>query len=208
MIKKVIIADDHSMIRKGIKLLLMTQLNIPDQNIYETNSCNGLMNQLKSSAYTHLILDVIFADGTALEIIPVIHSLYKDLKILVFSMQLKEVYSEAFSQYGIHCYLNKASNEEDTTHCIKRFINNDDCKTCKLHYSHKFISKNPFSLLSPRELEILHYLLNGYKTGDIASSLNLSNSTVSTLKKRIYEKTEITSLSQLVELATLYNINF
>jgi len=200
----VIIADDHSMIRKGIKLLLVTQLGC--KNIYEANSCNSLLNELKKGIGTHLILDIIFSDGTAIEIVPTIRELYPNLKIMIFSMQLTEVYAEAFKQYKVHYYLQKSSSEEETIHYIKKFLSNE---VITYSYPNTTISnKNPFALLAPRELEILHYLLNGYKTNQIAETLNLSNSTVSTLKRRIFEKTETGNMAQMLELAMLYNISF
>lgn len=203
MLPHVIIADDHSMIRKGIKLVLMTQLGC--KNVYEVSSCNELLNELKKKTCTHLLLDVIFSDGTALEVVPVIRELYPDVKILIFTMQLGEVYAEAFKQYNIYHYINKSSNEEETIHYIKRFLNDEPITYNNTNTS--FVT-NPFSTLAPRELEILHYLLNGHQTQNIATTLNLSNSTVSTVKKRIFEKTDTVNIAQLVELALLYNISF
>lgn len=200
---EIIIADDHSMVRKGMKLLLITQLGC--KNIYEANSCNELLNELKSRPCTHLILDFIFSDGTALEIVPVIKELYPEIRIMIFTMQLDEVYSEAFKQYNIHYYLNKSSNEENTIFYLRKFLNDE---AYNFQHVNSTFQKNPFSALAPRELEILHYLLNGYKTNNISRNLNLSNSTVSTVKKRIFEKTETFNITQLLELALLYNINF
>ena len=199
----IILADDHSMIRKGMKLLLMTQLGC--KNINEAGSCNELLSELKNKQCTHLFLDVIFSDGTALEIAPAIKKLYPDIKILIFTMQVHEVYAEAFKQYGIYYYLNKSSNEEDTISYIRKFLNDDAGTTQNMHSP---FHSNPFSSLAPRELEILHYLLNGHKTNNISKNLNLSDSTVSTVKKRIFEKTETYNITQLLELALLYNISF
>lgn len=199
----IIIADDHSMIRKGMKLLLRSQLNC--KNVTEVSSCNGLMVELKNRVCTHLILDMIFSDGTALEIVPVIRKLYPDLKIMIFSMQLGEVYADAFRQYNVHYYLNKSQDEDRSLLYIRRFLNNESVPQAD---SHDLAQKNPFTSLAPRELEILHYLLNGHHTNNIANTLNLSTSTISTVKKRIFEKTDTENITQLLELALLYNISF
>lgn len=198
----IIIADDHSMIRKGLKLLLVSQLKC--KNIVEVSSCNGLMNELKNNKCTHLILDVIFSDGTALEVVPSIKKLYPDTRIMIFSMQLKEVYADAFKQYDIHYYLNKSQDEETSLEIISKFLNDIPVTRDR----NELYQKNPFTSLAPRELEILHYLLNGYPTNDIAKTLNLSTSTISTVKKRIFDKTETDNITQLLELALLYNISF
>ncbi len=198
----IVIADDHSMIRKGLKLLLMSQLQC--KHISEASSCSGLMNELKNNKCTHLILDVIFSDGTALEIVPVIRKLYPAIHIMIFSMQLKEVYADAFRQYDIYYYLNKSQDEDVSLEILNRFINDIP----PVRENEELHQKNPFTSLAPRELEILHYLLNGYQTNSIAQTLNLSTSTISTVKKRIFEKTETDNITQLLELALLYNISF
>ncbi len=203
MAPSIIIADDHSMIRKGLKLLITSRLGF--KNVSEADSCNSLMNELKSLPCTHIILDVVFADGTCLEIVPIIRKLYPEVKIMIFSMQPVDIYADAFRQYDIYYYLTKSSNEEEISSCIKGFFNNEPYPN-KVKTSS--VKNNPFSTLAPRELEILHYLLNGYKTNDIASTLNLSNSTVSTFKKRIFDKTGTTSLSQLFEIASVNSLGF
>ena len=82
----IILADDHSMVRKGMKLLIKSQLGC--KNVTEASSCNELMNELQKKQCTHLIADVIFSDGTALEVVPTIRKLYPELHIMIFSMQL------------------------------------------------------------------------------------------------------------------------
>ncbi len=201
--EQIIIADDHSMIRKGLRLLLMNRLLC--NNVVEADSCNALMNELKRETYTHIILDVILSDGTSLEIVPTIRKLYPDIKVMIFSMQPYEIYADAFRLYDIQYYLPKSSDEETIVSYIRKFINNEKSPN---HINNNAENSNPFSLLTPRELEILHYLLSGNKTNDIAKTLNLSNNTVSTFKKRIFEKTGVNNLAQLYEIASLNNLSF
>ena len=103
---EILIADDHSMIRKGLKLYM--QVNLGYSEITEVGSCNELMNELIKKKYTHLVLDIILSDGSTLEVIPNIRRVYPDLQILVFSMQPAEIYGEALKQYGIQYYLSKS----------------------------------------------------------------------------------------------------
>ena len=99
---QILLADDHSMIRKGLKLLL--QLHLGFSQISEVVSCNELMAALSKKKYTHLVLDIILSDGSTLEILPNIQRLYPELRIMVFSMQPAEVYGKALRQYGIDHY--------------------------------------------------------------------------------------------------------
>jgi two-component system invasion response regulator UvrY len=200
---KILIADDHSMIRKGLKLFM--QLNLGYNDIHEAGSCSELMKELVKKGYTHLVLDIILSDGSTLEVIPNIRRVYPDLRICIFSMQPAEVYGEALKQYGINYYLPKTVGEEEMQQVLQRFLNNEvPAKTSNSSQSHD----NPFRALAPRELEILHYVLKGIGTKDIAETLNLKMNTVSTIKTRIYEKTNATNIKELMELATLYNVNY
>lgn len=200
---RIIIADDHSMIRKGLKLYM--QLNLGFQDIDEVSSCHDLMKELVRKKYTHLVLDLILADGNTLEIIPNIRKVYPDLSIMIFSMQPAEIYSAAVKQYGIGYYLSKSAGEEEIINILQRFLMNEG-PVRKTSGEPK--PDNPFTLLAPRELEVLHYILKGVGTKEISETLNLKMSTVSTIKARIFEKTNAVNLKELIELATLYNVNY
>ena len=202
MTPKILIVDDHSMIRKGVKLLL--QLNLGYNDVEEVSSCAELMSELKKKKYTHLLLDIILPDGTTLEILPNIHNLYPDLHIMMFSMQPASVYSEALKKYGIRYYLSKTSAEENTIALLRSFLR-DEIPAEKANDS---TYHNPFSDLSARELEVLHYILKGHGTKFISDVLNLRMNTISTIKKRIFEKTKTENIKTLTELAVLYNVSY
>lgn len=200
---KILIADDHSMIRKGLKLQIRLTMGYTD--IEEVATCNDLMRELVKKKYTHLILDIILSDGNTLEVIPNIRRVYPDLQILVFSMQPAEIYGEAVKQYGINYYLSKSVGEEEINLVIQRFLQNEALlRKSPVLQNHE----NPFSALAPRELEILHYVLKGIGTKEIGETLNLKMSTISTIKNRIFEKTSAGNIKELIELATLYNVNY
>ncbi len=199
---KILIADDHSMIRKGLKLHVQLTLGYTD--IDEVATCNELMKELVKNKYTHLILDIILSDGNTLEVIPNIRRVYPEMNILVFSMQPAEIYGEAVKQYGINYYMSKAVGEDEMIQTLQKFIQNEiPVKRNDIHHH-----DNPFKTLAPRELEILHYVLKGIGTKEISENLNLKMNTVSTIKTRIYEKTNAGNIKELIELATLYNVNY
>ena len=198
---RILIADDHSIIRKGLKLQMQFTLGYSD--IQEVSSCSELMKELLKNKYSHLVLDIILSDGSTLEIIPNIRRVYKDMKILIFSMQPAEIYGEALKQYGIDYYLSKTVGEEEMIQTLQKFLHNQAPVKRNDHHH-----DNPFTSLAPRELEILHYLLKGVGTKAIAETLNLKMNTVSTMKTRIYEKTTAGNIKELIDLATLYNVNY
>jgi two-component system, NarL family, invasion response regulator UvrY len=203
MIKpKILIADDHGIIRRGISLLI--KMEIGDFSIGEADSCSKVMSELNKAHYTHLILDIIFPDGNALEILPNIKSLYPYLRILVFSMQPPEIHGEVFKQQNISYYLSKTADNNTVMEVMTNFLNNKIVEESNQVQS----VINPFKSLSSREFQILHYLLNGLGTKQISDTLNLKMNSVSTLKKRIYQKTSCANFKELIDLCTLYKINY
>jgi DNA-binding NarL/FixJ family response regulator len=199
---RILMADDHSMIRRGLKIFMQVKLGIPE--IAEVTSCSDLLLELVKKQYTHLILDIILKDGNSLEIMPTIRKLAPGLKVMIFSMQPVEVYAPAVKQYQIMHYMQKSAGEDDMLLSLKGFLTD----SLPAEQPASPMINNIFTALSPRELEVLHYLLKGYGTKTIGETLNLKMSTISTLKNRIYEKTKAKSLKELFELAALYNINY
>lgn len=199
----ILLADDHSMIRRGLKIFLQTTMGFPA--VGEAVSCSELLQELTRNKYTHLILDIILKDGNSLEVMPNIRRLFPNLKIMIFSMQPAEIYAPAVRQYQIHHYMHKSAGEEDMLVELRKFIKEEFVASAETKPETRL---NPFSALAPRELEILHYLLKGFGTKQIGETLNLRMSTVSTVKNRIFEKTQAKNLKELIELATLYNLNY
>ena len=198
---RVIIADDHSIVRMGLSSLIK-QFNV--QVVDEVATCNELMQALKNDTYTHLVLDIILPDGNTLEIIENINNLYPKLSILIHSMQPIEVYGKILKKYHIHSYLYKGVSENEIKYHLESFI-----KSVPLAMS-KVVDNdvNPFSTLAVRELEVLHYLLNGYRTKEIANSLGLKMNTVSTIKSNIFDKVKADSFTHLLQLAHVHQISY
>lgn len=201
----ILIVDDHSVVRTGLKLLLEVEIGIPHANIKETCSCGEMMNILHKENFTHIFLDIILADGNMLELIPVIRKMYPAINMLVFTMQPAEVYANVLESFGIYYYVSKSFDSDKIVAILKNFFLNDKTETLTIKNSTK---SNVFSTLTLRELQVLHYLLKGMNTKAISNTLNLQSNTISTYKKNIFEKTNTYNMRQLLELATAHNINF
>ena len=201
MQKRILIADDHPMVRKGLIALFGHYFS--DMKITEACSCNETMTKLWKGEYSHLILDMVLTDGTVLEILPNIISLYPRSRILIFSMQPAETYQRVLSHLGIFYYMSKALPEDNIVCQLGRFLNNErPAPGEKLTQ----IPDNPFSLLTARELEILHYILKGMGSNEIGNILNIKYNTVSTAKNHIFEKSGTNNITELFELATKHNV--
>lgn len=198
---KVLVAEDHSIVKMGLTAIL-NRMNV--QTVGDVSTCIGLMEELAANHYTHLILDIILPDGNTLEYIEKINEKYPNLSILIHSMQPIDVYGKISSKFNIHSYLHKGASETEINYHLELFIKNQPIQLKKKLED----SGNPFSTLAVRELEILHYLLNGYRTKEIANLLGLKMNTVSTIKSNIFDKVKAESFTHLLQLAHVHQISY
>lgn len=198
---KILIADDHSIVKMGLTAIL-NKMGV--QNIETVSTIDELKTELEKTNYTHLVLDIIMPDGNSLELIESINSNHPALSILVHSMQPVEVYGKIANKYTIHSYLHKGASESEIHYQLELFVKNQPLNIKKKLED----SVNPFSTLAVRELEILHYLLNGHRTKEIAASLGLKMNTVSTIKSNIFEKVKAESFTHLLQLAHVHQISY
>jgi two-component system, NarL family, invasion response regulator UvrY len=201
MKKRILIADDHPMVRKGLMTLFAYYFDHVETA--EACSCSETMRRLMKDEYSHLILDMVFRDGTVLEILPNIVSLFPRSRIMIFSMQPAGAYQRALKHYGIHNYLSKTLSEEVIVHLLGQFLNNERVVS---EETDPRVEDNPFSLLTARELEILHYLLKGMGSNEIGDILNIRCNTVSTARTHILVKSRTHNIRELFELATRYHV--
>jgi len=148
MENKILIADDHSIVKMGLTAIL-NKMRV--QNIDTANTIEELKAQISATNYTHLILDIIMPDGNSLELIESININYPALSILVHSMQPVEVYGKIANKYNIHSYLHKGASESEIFYQLELFVKNQPLNIKKKVDD----SVNPFSTLAVRELEIL-----------------------------------------------------
>lgn len=197
----ILIADDHSIVKMGLTAILS---RMGAKHVDSVSNIEELKEALANKVYTHLVLDIIMPDGNSLELIEHINTTQPNLSILVHSMQPVEVYGKIASKFKIHSYLHKGASETEIHYQLELFVKNQPLQIKKKLDE----TINPFSTLAVRELEILHYLLNGHRTKEIASSLGLKMNTVSTIKSNIFEKVKAESFTHLLQLAHVHQISY
>jgi two-component system, NarL family, invasion response regulator UvrY len=201
MEKKILVADDHSLVRNGLKLIFQTQLGCKE--VGQVSSCHALMEELKTKKYTHVVLDINLSDGSIIEVLGNMHRLYPWVHIAIVSMQPKAVYEKILRKYGIYLYISKGANEEETIRQLRQFLQNDHLRPEDRWEEGKDKLAVDFTT---REVEVMNYMLQGMRTNDIAETLGLKGNTISTVKNRIFEKTKTSNLIQLREFAALHKI--
>ena len=191
---RVLIADDHSIILSGIKMILSFQLKI--SNIFECNNLNQLIDCITLNKPSHLILDISFPEGSSLNILDEIIKKFPKLKIMILTMHSKIMFEHVLKQHKTLFFCEKKLSEAEITLKLESFLENTE----------KSISSteeiNTKTTLSKREQKILQLLLKGKSTQNIGTELGIKSNTVSTLKNRIFEKLQV---SNLVDLMQLYN---
>ncbi len=201
MQRNILIADDHTIIRSGLMMMVRTTLGYP--NAKAVASCAQIMEELSGTRYTHCILDITLPDGLVLSLLPVIRRLYPGIRVAIFSMQPQEIYQQAVRHHGVEYYISKSASDEESLSLLSKFLNNETLKCAATSEP----PKSPFSRLSGRELQVLHYTLQGLRPADICNVMNKCKQTIATYRSRIYEKTGATNDRQLVEMAMAHGFS-
>ena len=194
---KILQADVHFMISKGLQKFL--EINFGYRDVESVASCSAVLKRLKHRRHSHLVIDIGLSDGSVLEILPVIRSLYPQTKALVYSAKPYCVYERALQKLGIS-YLSKQADEPETISCFRHFL--DDIEDQRQNVA----PHSPFSSLTFRQLEVMHYLLKGKSGVEIAGALNVTRSAISILKSQLFERTGTRSMPELTVLATRYGM--
>ncbi len=206
----IIIADDHELIRSGLKMILETYEHIAVKG--EAATFAELLGALETDTYDMVILDMNLGDKNGLETVEALSSFYPDLPILVLSSFPEEQYAVHAFKAGPSGYLNKSVFSPELLTAIetvasgKKFVSHSLSETLVFGLSLDKEEQNPVELLSKRELEVLTLFCSGKTYKQIADALNLSPKTVATYRSRILEKLNLSSTAQLLRFTYEHHI--
>lgn len=206
--KKIILADDHSVVRRGVALIIKDAL--PGVTVMHAESFTELLVLLEKQQTDIVILDINLPGGNTPNMIEQARALQPSLKILIFSAFDEEQYAPRYLHSGADGYLNKLASEESIIEAIKTILDggryiSTKVKEILLENSLNKTPHNPLEILSNREMEIVALLAKGEGNLEIANKLNIQMSTVSTYKNRIFEKLRVNNVVSLVEKYKLYS---
>jgi DNA-binding NarL/FixJ family response regulator len=203
----VLIADDHVIIRRGLKFLFDSHFN--KYPVFETASTKGVQELMTQHPFTHLILDMQMQDGNVMEIISDLKEKYPDAKILIYTMSSEEVFGKRMLHLGVDGFLSKQESEEEVIHAIDYFLRGKKYISQHLQSlinEQPHSAKNPIEQLSEKEMIVLTYLVKGAGVKEIAEQLSLKPNTVATFKARIFDKMGVSNLIDLRNIAILYGL--
>lgn len=205
----ILIADDHSVLRTG--LILILQGFLPHPVIDEAGDGNSTFEKIKENNYDLIILDVNMPNTDSFGLVANILALKPEMKILMFSMNDEAVYAKRYLKMGVMGYVRKDEPQAEIENAVTTVLSNRKYMSPAL--GQKLIddiqgndSENPFDKLSAREFEIVQHLVQGESLTDICNKLTLHASTVGTHKARIFEKLKCKNIINLNALAKMHSV--
>lgn len=210
---KIILADDHSVLRAGLKLLLNNEANFIV--VGEASDGEEVLVLLEKITADVLIIDLSMPNMGGLECIKEIKSRGYGIKILVLTMYEDEHYVKEVMHSGALGYVEKHAVDTELFGAVKTvysgqlYLNPHNSQlllNSLLKNTPKENLDNPYTLLSSREREVLKFMVRGYSMSQTGEMLCLSVKTVDTYKTRMMEKLGFTKKSQLVDYALKYDL--
>ena len=201
---RVLLADDHAIVRAGLKEILAGTGDIT----VAAEATNGqeVMARIRGHDYDVVVLDMSMPGRSGIELIKQVKDEKPKLRILVLTMHSEEQYAVRALKAGASGYLTKDSAAEQLVAAIRKiaaggaYVSPETAERLALGASPR-ADAAPHTLLSDREFQVLQLIAGGQSVGEIAKRLALSVKTVSTHKTRILQKMGLANQAELIRYA-------
>lgn len=202
--KKIIIADDHAIVRKGLKEVIKDVF--PSARVEEVEDAESLVKRVIKEDWDLVITDISMPGRSGLDALHQIMEIRPKLPVLVLSIYPEEHYGIRVLKAGAYGYLSKMASPSELTKALQTIHLGKKYITPQL--AEKLISvidqdatKAPHELLSDREFEVFKMLAQGKSVSEIAAAANLSVTTVSTYRARILAKMDMKTNADIIHYA-------
>lgn len=205
---KILIADDHSVVRRGIKQILSDETDM--EVLGEASNAEEVLNQLYDKEWDIVILDITMPGKSGLDCLIEIKQRKPEIKVLILSMHPEEEIAVTALKTGASGYLNKDSVPSELIKAIRkiydggRYISSSLAET--ILFSMDKNKQEPHEKLSEREFQVFCLLSSGRTLTDIAGELSLSIKTISTYRSRIMEKMNLKTNVDLTHYAIKHKL--
>lgn len=209
---KVLLVDDHDLIRTGIRRLLEDRAALTGlQVVGEASSGEDALDMVRKHHPDVVLMDVNMPGIGGLEATHRLMQSHKNLKIVVLTVHAEGPYPKRLLEAGAAGYLTKGCGVDEMITAIKRVMRGDRYVSAEIAQQLALSllpgnSESPFDSLSRREMQILLMITQGHKTQTISDKLNLSPKTVSTYKSRLHEKLSVHNDLELMRLAVQHGL--
>ena len=211
---RVVLAEDHTLVRKGIKALLEELEGI--DVVAEAGDGHEAINAVETSGPDIVLLDIAMSGLNGLEVASRITKDFPDTKVILLSMHANEEYVFQSLKAGVAGYLLKDAGTAELELAIRSVIRGEIylspqiskqvvtdymARTEGKTRAGQSMDSNPFEVLTSRQREILQLIAEGYTTKEIAKRLNISINTVEAHRTQIMEQLDIHNIAGLVRYA-------
>ena len=201
---KVLIADDHEIVRRGLKQILVEGFAFA--HIEEAGDCPSLVEKALGSNWDIIVSDLAMPGGGGLEALKQIRKASPEMPVLILSIYPEDQYALRVLKAGASSYLNKDAAPEELVIAIQRILSGRRYVTESM--AEKIVQKlddqnnvPPHELLSDREWDVFRYLAVGRTVSEICELLTLKSTTVSTYRTRILMKMSLRTNADIIQYA-------
>jgi two-component system invasion response regulator UvrY len=206
---KVMLVDDHPIVRQGLRLVLSASGGI--DVVAEADTAAAAVEHARHQAFDLVVLDLNLPDQNGFWVLAELQRIHPELPVLILSIQPEEHMAVRALKAGARGFLNKESAPEELTKAVralvdgKRYISPRLAEWLALDVSgHR--ESLPHERLSDREYQVMCLLASGKSISDIAAQLNRSANTISTYRTRIMQKMAIENNAGLTEYALAHQL--
>lgn len=201
---RVLIADDHAIVRQGLRQVLQTISDITQ--IGEASNANDVLTQTRTQKWDLVMLDLTLPDKNGLEVLKDLKRESPNMPVLVLSMLPEDQFGVSVLKAGASGYLTKESAPEELSSAIHKVLRGGKyiSPTLAEHLAFDLgpgIEQPLHKLLSDREFQVLCLIASGKTNAQIADHLSISVKTVSTYRTRILEKMKMRNNAELTNYA-------
>lgn len=206
---RIAIADDHTIVRDGIRLMCLSDEKL--DLIFESATVDGFLKLMEKNPFDVAVIDIQFPDGSGLDLAEKILQKFPDARLLVFSgMMDEESVLKAISR-GVFGYVSKDASMAELRKAIESVASYEQFFSMSIGQIlyKSYVKKqqqgvstvNVNAALSDRETEVLKGFAEGYSYKEIAGKLFISPRTVETHKENIMKKLDMHSLADMIRYA-------
>ena len=207
---RVVIADDHQILREGLKQLLLAAGDL--DVVGEASDGHEVIERIRALDFDVLLLDLSMPGKSGMELIRQVKTERPKLRILVLSMHEEHQYAVRAIRAGASGYLTKESAASQLVVAIRKVAAGGAFISAEVaeHLAHDAmphaVDRPRHAALSDREFQVFTRLVSGESVTDIAAALHLSAKTISTHKARLMEKLGIDNNAELVRYAVEHRL--
>ncbi|MEI7829218.1 MAG: response regulator transcription factor [Prolixibacteraceae bacterium] len=206
---KILVADDHSVVRAGIINSLSAKFS--DVEFGEASNSAEILNLVHTTEWNLVLLDIFMPGRNGLEVLKEIKSGYPDLPVIIFSMYPEDQFAVRAIKTGASAYLNKDISSKELARIVRLILNgerylSDTVVNLITNELRGESDKDLHKLLSDREYQVFILIASGKSVSIIADELSLSVKTISVYRTNILKKICLKNSSEITHYAFKHNL--